>query len=310
MFLRDADYDAYKKVLFFEILLRRVIRWEARGIRGRQWLGAFGPLQDRIEDRIKAEKSSGSFNPHSSELSYLSLSELLDIIFDMFWRDCFQRVLGNKKHMRGDPCRGLNNVRNKVAHFRPVNANDAQTLAKADYLLEVLESHYKKNLEATAYLPGDFDRGEDQLDEEQVSRLTSYLKAHDASAVWDDFQVLESVRATGLSPGIGVVSHHVFYELYTRGAFGASRLVEFLERNKHVITFMNVGTAEPYIRIFMPIALGGAEIRRLMKKVTAAAQASLTNQTNAAPNVVRDFDLGYMESLGAEKTSLYFGFVF
>jgi len=310
MFLRDADYDAYRKVLFFETLLRRVIRWEARGIRGRQWLAAFGPLQDKIEQRIQAEKSSGSFNPHSSELSYLSLSELLEIIFHVLWRDCFQRVLGNKKHMRGDPCRGLNNVRNKVAHFRPVDPGDAHTLEKANYLLEVLEFHYKENLVATAYLPGDFDRGEDQLDEEEVSKLTCFLKEHDANAVWDEFQEQESVRAIGLSPGIGVVSHHVFYELHTRGSFAASRLVEFLEQNKHVITFMNVGTEVPYVRTFMPIALGSSEIRRLIKKVTVAARNGLINQRSIPPNVVRDFDLGYTESLGAEKTNLYFGFVF
>lgn len=310
MFLRDADYNAYKKVLFFEVLLRRVIRWEARGIRGRTWLNAFGRLQENIEDRIKAEKTFGSFNSHSSELSYLSLSELLDIIFDVLWSECFQRVLANKKHIRLNPCRGLNNVRNKIAHFRPVNAYDARALADADYLLEVLTAHYRDNLKASAYLPGDFDKAEDQLDEDELKKLTSYLQENDASAVWDEFQILESVRASGMSPGIGVVSHHVFYELYTRGAFQAGRLTDFLEKNKHEITFMNIGTAAPYVRIFMPIKIGANEIRRIMKRFTVAARESLKEQSNVAPNVIREFDLGYFESLGADKTNLYFGFVF
>lgn len=310
MYLRDADLNAYKKVLFFEILLRRVIRWETRGNRGRAWLGAFGKLQDRIEERIKSEKAFGSFNAHSSELSYLSLSELLEIIFDAFWLDCFRRVLANKRQIRINPCRGLNNVRNKVAHFRPVDASDARALADADYLFEVLGSHYGQNLKASIYLPGDFDKADDQLNPEEIAKLTSYLELHDASSVWDEFQMLESTRSTGMSPGIGVVSHHVFYELYTRGAFGAARLMEFLEKNKHEVTFMNIGSAAPYVRIFIPIKMGASEIRRVIRKFTVAARESLREQTNIAPDVIREFDLGYFESLGADKKNMYFGFVF
>src|SRR4051812_25659434 len=121
MYLRGADRDAYKKVLFFEILLRRIIRWEAREARGRQWLSALGDLQDSIEDRIQSEKRLRSYNSHSSELSYLSLSELLEIIFRVLWKECFQHVLSDRKHMRAKPCQGLNAVRNKVAHFRPID---------------------------------------------------------------------------------------------------------------------------------------------------------------------------------------------
>src|ERR1700674_275586 len=140
MYLREADESAYRRVLFFEILLRRAIRWEARGARGRQWLGAFGELQDRIEDRIQSERRSGFFNSHSSELSYLSLSELLEIVFDCLWQECLQQVLSNRKHIRFGPCRGLSSVRNKVAHFRPVDKSDANALFAADYLFEAMGS--------------------------------------------------------------------------------------------------------------------------------------------------------------------------
>ncbi len=310
MYLREADQSAYKKVLFFEILLRRVIRWEARGARGRQWLGAFGELHDRIEDRIQSERRSGSFNSHSSELSYLSLSELFEIVFDCLWEECFQQVLSNKRHIRINPCRGLNAVRNKVAHFRPVDENDRKALSNAEYLFEALGSYYRNHLKARAYIPGDFDRADDQLNDEELGKLSAYLGGHGADSVWDEFQRLDSVRAYGMSPGIGVVSHHVFYELYTKGAFGASRLVDCLERNKQEITFMNVGITASYVRIFMPIKIGAPDILKVMKKITVAARESLEDPPHIPADVIREFDLGYFESLGADQTNLYFGFVF
>lgn len=310
MYLREADQDAYKDILYFETLFRRLIRWEVRGAHGRRWLLALDVLQGKIEERIQAEKRLGAYNPDSSELSYLSLAELIEIVFGYLWRDCFQQVLNNKKHIRNDPCRALNAVRNKVAHFRPIDQNDGKALAGIEALFDVLALYYRDNLKASAYIPGDFEASDGQLDQQEISRLISYLEAHDAKSVWDEFQQLESVRSAGLSPGIGVVSHHVFFELYTRGRFRAPRLVDCLVKYKYEITFMNVGNSANYVRIFVPIRMGAQDIRRVMRKITAAALSSVDEQPFDTLDIVREFDLGYFESLGADQTNLYFGFVF
>jgi hypothetical protein len=184
------------------------------------------------------------------------------------------------------------------------------SLSDANYLLSQLDSYYRQHLAASAYIPGDFDREDDQLDAEQIGKLTRFLAQHDATSVWDEFQTLDSVRAYGMSPGIGVVSHHLFYELYTKGAFGASRLLDCLEANKHLITFMNVGLTGSHIRVFVPIKIGATDIRKVMKKITVAARESLEEQPRNRADIIQDFDIGYFEPLGADQTNLYFGFVF
>jgi len=310
MYLREADQGAYRKILYFEVLLRRLIRWEARGVHGRSWLLALDTLQSKIEERIQAERQLGAFNPDSSELSYLSLAELIEIVFSYLWRDCFQQVLNNKKNIRNDPCRALNAIRNKVAHFRPIAQNDARALGGIETLFDILTLYYQENLKASAYIPGDFEVPDGQLDSEEISRLTEFLEAHDQTSVWNEFQQLESVRGAGLSPGIGIVSHHVFYELYTRGRFRAHLLVDCLIKNRHEITFMNVGNTANYVRIFVPIKMGARDIRKMMRKITTAAVSSVDERPFCSLDVAREFDLGYLESLGADQTNLYFGFVF
>jgi len=310
MFLREADETAYKRVLFFEILLRRIIRWEARDAHGRRWLLALGDLQGTIEDRIQFEKRTGFYNPHSSELSYLSLSELLDIVFDRLWDQRFRTVFRSKKQMRNGSCRELNCVRNKVAHFRPVDVKDGVALNGAQDLFETLKAHYQAHLKAEVYLPGGLEKTDESLDPEEVGALTRSLDVNGISAVWDEFQRLESIRAYGMSPGMGLVSHHVFFELYTKGAFGAAPLKQLLVNNIHDITFMNIGTTASYMRVFVPIGLGTRDIQRLMRRIVAAARDSVEGKPGLAAHVVEQFDLGYFEALGADQTNLYFGFVF
>jgi len=103
-----------------------LVRWELKGKNGLSWKS--GLSQDLISEadkRKQQELDLGCVDAISSNLlSYLSLSELKDVLVSpALWDTCFKASWGAQDIVLSDFKR-LIAVRNKVAHFRSVSQRD------------------------------------------------------------------------------------------------------------------------------------------------------------------------------------------
>lgn len=307
MFVRDDDIQAYERVSSLENLLRRVLRWELRGSFGREWfskLGAFGSI---ITDRIANEKIALAYNADHSELAYLDFNELLDLIFDQFWKTNFEAILVHRR-LKAIARSKIVTVRNKVAHFRSINQNDLLSLDSSADIYDALKKHYETRLNADAYLPA--EDPESQLDEAEIDLLKTCLSRYDASRIWDEYSKVEAVRSIGLSPGIGVIGQHLFLELFTEERFLPNPLMQFAKKQRFEVTYMHFGLKAKSVRLFVPLKLGAIHLSRIVHSFVAAARMSNSKQPSAEPLSEDGFDFGYWEHVGAPGRAMYFGLVF
>lgn len=305
--LRLFDSKAYESVYSFEILLRKVLRWELRGCFGRNWLSQIGVCGTAIIDRIDREKKFGVYNPDHSDLAYLDLSELLDLVFDFLWTPIFSSIL-KRKHLQDPLRRQIVAIRNKVAHFRAVDQKDLSLLQAAGEFLDVLGVHYS-NLAASSYLSG--EDPDSQFEGGEVDLMIRELGMLGMSGIWDEYGVLEGVRAKGLSPGIGIVRHHLLFEIFTHDAYRPESILRFAKSQRFDISFINFGAQAEHVRMFVPFALGEKNICKLMRAFTnAALSAEIVENISKDYLDSSEFDMGYWEHVGGGGRYMHFGLVF
>ena len=252
--VRLTDERAYCQIFNHELLLRRVLRWELRGCFGRLWYQRIGRHGVSIEERIRSEKEHGWYDPQVSELAYLGLREIIDIVCGLQWNAIFSKMFRHRlpKHLLKNGLRKVVGMRNKVAHFRPVMSTESEE-AIIGQLLSAFGGYYGARLEAAVYLSGDPSKSEDQFRTDELKLVQKALANCRLNAVWDEYTKLEGIRAVGLSPGLGIVDHHFFYEIYGQGSFNSEPIVSWADRAKYHVTFVTVGRYGHYIRAFIPL---------------------------------------------------------
>lgn len=308
--LRSTDQRAHEQVFTHEVFLRRILLWELRGAFGPKWYSQLGSHTTEIEDRIRIEKRQNIFDSQVSELAYLGLSDLADIVCRLQWDTIFGRVLrGTPKHLVKQELRSIVAMRNKVAHFRPVTSYEAE-VGFIQQLLGVFHRHYHGCMEAAVYLSGDPSKSDDQFNTPELRDLQAALTRNRLQEVWDEYGRLEHIRSDGLSPGIGIVDHHIFYEIFVDGSFASERIAAWAIREKHAVTFLTIGKYANYLRAFVPLKADPGQIVKVMKGLAAVAKLSATSTLRNEDEVSADFDFGTVEWLNGEGHNLLFSFVF
>ncbi len=294
-----------------ELLLRRILRWELRGEFGSQWYGELGSYAGEIDARILADRTRGLLDSLVSELAYLDLSDLADIVCRQQWESIFSKMLGNSlpKHQLKQKFRDVVSIRNKVAHFRPVSDSLADGVF-VGHFLAACRTHYQSRLSAAVHVSGDPSKSGDQFGTPELSALRQQLASRNLEHVWDEYGKLEHIRASGLSPGLGVVDRHLFYEIYGDGSFNGRMITDWAGKEKHSVTFVTVGRYANYVRAFMPLRSHPKDIAKVMRGLAAAAQLSATKVWKADDAVSEDFDFGTVEWLNGEAHNVFLGFVF
>ena len=305
--VRLFDSKAYENIYLFEILLRKVLRWELRGVFGRNWLSELGRFGTVIVDRIDREKRLGAYNADHSDLAYLDLSELLDLVFEKFWEPIFSAIL-KRKNLQVPLRRQIVAIRNKVAHFRAVDQKDLLLLQAGGDFNNVLDEYYSR-LAASAYLSGEDPEG--QLGGGEVDLLIRELAQRGMSEIWAEYGALEGVRAKGFLPGIGIVGHHLLFELFTTEAYTPESILEFAKAQRFDISFLNFGAQAEYVRIFVPFKLGEKAICKLMRAfIKSVSSANIVENIPTDYLDGSDFDMGYWEHVSGGGRHMHFGLVF
>ena len=309
--LRPEDKRAYQLVFSHELLLRRILRWELRGGFGALWYAQLGSYAGEIETRMRSERSKGLLDPFVSELAYLDLSDLADIVCGLQWDGVFAKIFATTlpKHLMRQGFRDVVAVRNKVAHFRPVLSSASEDQFTKSFL-EACQRHYQLRLAAAVHLSGDPSKSGDQFGTPELEALQILLAQQHLETVWEEYGKLEDIRASGLSPGLGVVDRHLFFEIYGDGSFSGSRIGDWASKEKHAVTFVTVGRYANYVRAFMPLKCRAKDIAKAMRGLASAARLGATTVWKKDNEVSDDFDFGAVEWLNGEAHNTLLGFVF
>jgi hypothetical protein len=196
-----TDFDGYATVAEFEICLRRVVRWELMSTFGRAWFSEVSH-SEIVEQRIAKERRHGFLRDGSSLLSYLSLGELQDIIFNDFWIKSFKNVFQGNKSLQKDLLNKILPVRNKLAHFRPINASEINNLQLTNDFFSILRNSYGKPELTEFYLSGESERANELMDEELILEAKNFLESYDLNEIWNAYLSIEWLRAYGVFPGL------------------------------------------------------------------------------------------------------------
>jgi hypothetical protein len=257
----DSATLAYREVRELELLLRRVVRWELMAAYGRQWLNALDDLSEAIQERARKEKIADLYDGNSSELSYLSLGELLHFIFRRKWQEIFKKVFTDDRGLERELFREIVPVRNKVAHFRSMTFSDLSRLKVLSEVKSRLRSYYGHGDLVEAYLSSDPGLASEQIEEESLM-LMDALSGSGHSQVWMTYGEVECLRARGFCVGIGLYCSHVFLEVRCPEEPAISMISEWSFRERFMVCFTTVD--EKLLRVFWPLSLSSSEIRKSM----------------------------------------------
>jgi len=310
MFCRAIDNQAYIKILNYELFLRKILRWELRGIFGDKAFLQLGELSDEINFRIGAEKKNGAHNKDSSSFSYLTLNELIYAIVENLWDRILEPVFKNKKYLVKEDLKQLICVRNKISHFRPLRNSDLLIFSDIESMVHKLQNYYRDSMKSAAYIPGERGYEDQQIDPDEILLLENGFRNVSREGLWFEFQKNESIRSRGLSPGIGIIGHHCFFELYSSGSFRAKELVEFTLKHEYEITFLNIGPRANYVRVFVPLSIEEKIQKKILRKFFKSGEQANSNEMPSLESIKSDYDIGYLESINAENINSYVGFVF
>jgi len=280
--MQEYTRDTFQRLSSFEILLRRVLRWELMSSEGRRWMLGLGSYFDEIEVRVKREKTAGLYSNKSSELSYLTLTELLRIIFSDLWVEKFYRVFKGDKGLSKILTSSVVPLRNKLAHFRPIEVLDLINL-EAIYTTEILlKEFYSDDSCMEFYLSSDPDWVEEMLDDDNINQIKNCLNKYNLTDLLDEFWKIDSIRTRRYWPGIGLYKGHIFIELHYFEDSPKLDIDSWIDNNKYEVTLITQTTSK--LRFFWPIVLGKNDIKKgfnsLHKLIMHSSNNSLNIDTN------------------------------
>jgi len=251
--------SAFTNVSRFELMLRRVIRWEMMRRFGRGWFINLGGVYDQISNRIIRDKKAGIYSNKSSELSYLGLTELSDLIFKVMWKDIFSKPFSHDRGLMNVILGSIVPLRNKVAHVREVDESDLINLKYAYEIRDQLRQYYDST-NIPFYFSSDPEYAAEQIDAQSLSRAKQTLEFFLCPKLLDEYSKFDSVRSRHIFPGFGVYDEHFFVELQAESLTFRNRILAWAERRSNEITL--IVNSQSITRIYWPLVLGEAEIRR------------------------------------------------
>jgi hypothetical protein len=256
---RQRESDGFRVLYDIEAYLRILVRWELRGIAGREWRGLLDSAAVRNADsRRRQEQDDGLIDSLASGLlSYLHLSELKDVVLGPLWSRCFAPNWAAQDVVKSE-FKKLIAVRNKVAHFRPITEWDAKVVTRFAEDLARWTRPYRRLREVElrwdlwAPLEGDFAGRAKKLG---IDGALQALKSRVLTPGGDDTQ-------------IAFVGHHVACRIKkSGGAYSPQAVQALLESAESDVTLARVGDFGASIEVLVPIKVGLAGVAIVLERV-------------------------------------------
>ena len=308
-FIRQLDLEAYQHIYAKELFLRKMFRWGLRNTFGRQWYDELGDVTEQLEDRIASDRRLGYYSGNHTFISYIDLRVLISLMFGKFWTAIFKIPFDNKFNQYRSMFEDLIRIRNKIGHFRAVNQKDISTLAQIKIEIDKVINFYSGISNSSSYISGEQEHIAD-YNGEGIEVLNDKLGKTDHGDLWEFYDSLHAERQNGLSPGIGIISEHIFFEYYTKGCFFGEELYNYCVSDEHVITFLNLGKYGQHARVFIPLLYSSREIKKSIKRFTKAAKNDLQDLDKSPEDLSIKYQLGINEVLNINTINTYSGFIF
>lgn len=265
--MNPVAVTAFKEIASFEILLRRFIRWQLMSQFGRAWLVEIGDdMFNTVERRIQAEKNQGLYWSKASELSFLSMSELIVFIFTKLWTNSAREVLNADYGLRKALHSTIVPLRNKIAHFRAIDISDLELLKYAAELRAILSSYYSNQSRVTAHMSSDLQLLDEQIEPAVENEIKEALASSGVDYFWTEYGKFEGIRAKNVSPGLGIYDKNVFLELnFIERDAPETCLNSWFESNKFLISSIVVDKSK--IRVFFPCKTSSVDAKKLLSSL-------------------------------------------
>jgi hypothetical protein len=271
--------ELYLQVGQFEVTLRRVLRWELMASKGTQWLLCLDEKFDEIQNKMCLETRNG-FRPSLSELSYLSLGELLYTLFDDLWDPHFKKVFVTKG-FKTSLLKDIGPLRNKIAHFRELGDQEYLSFISAIHCTEKLRNYYSDSNLTEVYLSSDPHYWMEAKDPEEEEALRFVLAKHCHQDLWVEFTAFESIRVHDMNAGVGIYANHFFVEVsYQDTNRLESALHEWYIKNRFSVTFVRISTDR--IRVFWSLAVHSKEVKKGLRTLQKVLTESHRHAGTAA----------------------------
>jgi hypothetical protein len=261
--MNSISVTAFTKIAEFELMLRRFVRWQLISKYGRGWIAQLSDEHYQlIEKRIQAEKKQGIYWSKSSELSFLSLGELIQLIFRELWRESARTILNDDYGLRTALQGTVLPLRNKVAHFRAIDSSDLALLRYASELEEKLRDYYSSQDRVLFYLSSDPQLASEQNDPEIQQSIISKLHELSVGYFWDEYGKFEGIRALKFGCGLGIYDNNLFIDLDTSEV---QKRLEFCRWfNDWKYTVSSVVSDSNNTKIFFPLKTSASDVRKLL----------------------------------------------
>jgi len=254
---------AFSKIAAFEVMLRRFVRWQLISKYGRSWITQLSDENYQlIERRIQTEKKQGIYWSRSSELSFLSLSELIQVIFRELWRDSARTILNDDYGLRAALQGSVLPLRNKVAHFRAIDSSDLGLLRYASELEEKLRDYYSSQDRVLFYLSSDPQLAFEQNDPEIQQSVILKLNELSVGYFWDEYGKFEGIRALKLGCGLGIYDNNFFIDLDTSELHKKLELTPWFDEWKYTVS--SIVSDVNNTKIFFPLKTPTPEVKKLL----------------------------------------------
>jgi hypothetical protein len=271
----SSSTSAYQAIGRLEVTLRRVIRWELRGVHGRQWLISLEDFLDRIEQNRQRENGKGFVDHAASELSYLSLSDLFHIVDKA--RFGVRGVLNGHKFSESERSQ-IAFLRNRVAHFRVVAASDLKRVDTVDWVYQELASYFSSPKTRSFVIDS---RDSDQNLNDSFL-LASELTALGFDGLLDYFSSVEQTGLHGFVTKLGVFGHHLYLEAYTEsGYFDPTKVQRWGLQVSDRVTFLRFGSACQYVRLFVSSRLDLNDVKKIVRAAINICRESIEVDASA-----------------------------
>jgi hypothetical protein len=258
--------SVFQKIAKFEILLRRFVRWQLMALHGKGWLISIGDhYYEQIESRISIEKNQGIYWSKSSELSFLTLRELINIIFNELWKTSAKDILENDYGLKSALNHSIVPLRNKVAHFRAIDEFDLRLLEYADEIRVKLQNYYSNQHRVQIYISSDPAFANEQMDEEIIADIKNELAKISSEYFFDEYGKFESIRVREIGCGFGIYDFNLFVELSYSYEIPNDYLFEWFDQNRFVVSSIVLDSNK--VRIFLPNKNTESDTRKVMQSL-------------------------------------------
>lgn len=261
--------EAYRALFNIESYLRFMVRWELVGKYAEQWEQMLGEAVEEAAGRREEERRIRKIDAEETILSYLTLSELKDVIFDekvwLLFKDHFP-----PRDMCLADFKLLIAVRNKNAHFRPMTDRDLAIVRRCledmvGYTRGYSQQRAEERLLDAAKLFAPF--------ETQVTPWAASIA--DGASVWSSIQV----RALG---------QYVRVDLALKEGLLPADVVRSLVRKAKVdCVFAGLDAASGRLTLYIPKSIGEPQLGRLVEAAKAIEPLTDTVATEPGPEATR-----------------------